>query len=219
MKQTLQRIVIVPKRQAVRLSRFLRWLCLLALAGNLAATLFAVFLPLVNVERLYQQPPTKEHQNVLLEPSSSNGPKAFSEQGNRWFLQLAETSPAVQLFSFHPGPSLLIPDRAFIARTLAVLTLAYGTLGPLAFFRLFDSYSKGCVFELENVRRLKHIGWWLIGTYPVMLMYELSKTFWSTATSFNISPEGKFFMGLFIFMIAAIMNEATRMNEELAETI
>jgi hypothetical protein len=212
-------IIVVPKYKSVRLSQFLRFLCIVTLIVNLTSSLFALFLPMVSVERTYLQPPNPVSEESSLKPPTSPASKAFTERGSRWFLQLAENKPMLQIFDYQPGPSTLKPDRAALARSTAVIAIAYSILGPWVFFRLFDSYSKGCVFEVENVRRLKHIGWWLIGTYPVMLLYEISKAYWSTAVSFTIGPDSTFFLGLFIFMIAAIMDEATKMNEELAETI
>ncbi|MDA7511164.1 DUF2975 domain-containing protein [Verrucomicrobia bacterium] len=211
-------IIVVPKYKSVRLSRLLRFLCIVAFAQHLALLLFALFLPMVSVERIYPQPPNPEIEEISPRPSTNPVSKEFMERDSRWFLQLAEKRPKLQRFDYQPG-STLKPDRAILARSIAIFTMAYSILGPWVFFRLFDSYSKGCVFEVKNVRLLKHIGWWLIGSYPIVLLFEISKTYWSTPRIFSINPDGMFFLGLFIFMIAAIIDEATKMNEELAETI
>ncbi len=202
----------------MRLSHVLRAFCTFALCLSIAVTVAAAFLPMVSVEKVYARSPAIHRQQAAMEAPAQTDP--WNEPENHWFLSLAGGRPKIALFNYQPDDSALKPEKELHARLLALLTLSYGILGAWVFRRLFASYAEGRIFEVESIRQLKHIAWWLIGTFPVGLTYSIAMNQW-TSVHFTIyvNPDDKFFFGLFMFAIAAIMQEAVGMKEQLEDTV
>ncbi|MDA1275662.1 MAG: DUF2975 domain-containing protein [Verrucomicrobia bacterium] len=137
----------------------------------------------------------------------------------RIIVDLAGKSPYVGSFDIDTGPSGLIEGREWLARICAFAEMSYKVLGALLFFRLFCAYENGHVFELYTIRRLRSIGFWMIGTWGIFLFFQFSKYHWSVNPSAELSPTGSFLSGIFIFLIAWITEEAHRIEKDVELTV
>lgn len=114
------------------------------------------------------------------------------------------------------------PNRVTLARWVAFSHVLYGTLGSWLLVRLFSAYRGLGVFEVASVRKLRDVGLWLAGGTLVTLVFNLTKHLWSEGTvaiPLIDSSSGSLFAGVFIVLVAWIMEEATDLADEQALTV
>ena len=194
-----------------RLSDFLKIVSIAMMALSLGTLLSAWVLPVVMIG-----PRESSHVATQQTPDSNQ---------NRFYLNLA--GPGLTLF-LEPrsitdlGGAGLRPDRESLARGLVTLHAAWWALGCWIFFRLFQGYGSGNILNLESAQRLKHVGLWLIGDWIEVNLFQLSKGWliWlPTWDSFQIHMGAISFAGIFICLIAWIMEEAHLIAEEQSLTV
>jgi hypothetical protein len=120
------------------------------------------------------------------------------------------------------GVSGIRPDRESLARRLVTLHAAWWALGCWTLLRLFQHYGSGDILTAESAQRLKHVGLWMIGDWVECHLFQLSKIWltWLIPTdSFQLYFGGIAFAGLFICLIAWIMEEAHLVAEEQSLTV
>lgn len=144
---------------------------------------------------------------------------------NRFYLNLA--GPGLTLF-LEPrsitelGGAGLRSDRNSLARGLVTLHAAWWALGCWTFLRLFQHYGSGAILSLESAQRLKHVGLWLIGDWIEVNLFQLSKglLIWlPPGGTFQLYMGAISFAGIFICLIAWIMEEAHLIAEEQSLTV
>ncbi len=204
------------RRQRIRtVSRSLMVLSLVAMlfCGFWTASTFV--LPVVS------KAPRYDHWSIPAEPAPPTAPAPFSKP--RIFLNLSGAVPAYQNFDWDPseGGNGIVAGRELFARLSAGIFMAYGVLGFWLLYRLFATYQRGDVFQTTSVRRLRSIGIWMMGNWALALAFNVSKTWWQVSPGFPLVGGTGYglFAGLFICLIAWIMEEATLVAEEQALTI
>ena len=194
-----------------RLSDFLKFVSIAMMTLSLGMLLSAWVLPVVMIG-----PRESSHVAIQQTPDSDQ---------NRFYLNLA--GPGLTLF-LEPrsitelGGAGLRSDRNSLARGLVTLHAAWWVMGCWMFFRLFQSYGSGKILTLESAQRLKHVGLWLIGDWIEVNLFQLSKGWliWlPTWDSFQIHMGAISFAGIFICLIAWIMEEAHLIAEEQSLTV
>ena len=194
-----------------RLSNFLKFVSIAAMILSLGILLSAWVLPVVMIgPRESSQVATKQTPD--------------SDQ-NRFYLNLAGPGLAVyveQRSITDMGVSGIRPDRESLARRLVTLHAAWWALGCWTLLRLFQNYGSGNILTAESAQRLKHVGLWMIGDWVECHLFQLSKIWltWLIPTdSFQLYFGGITFAGLFICLIAWIMEEAHMVAEEQSLTV
>jgi hypothetical protein len=194
-----------------RLSNFLKFVSIAAMILSLGILLSAWILPVVMIgPRESSQVATKQTPD--------------SDQ-NRFYLNLAGPGLAVyveQRSITDMGVSGIRPDRESLARRLVTLHAAWWALGCWTLLRLFQNYGSGNILTAESAQRLKHVGLWMIGDWVECHLFQLSKIWltWLIPTdSFQLYFGGITFAGLFICLIAWIMEEAHLIAEEQSLTV
>ncbi|MBN8245808.1 MAG: DUF2975 domain-containing protein [Verrucomicrobia bacterium] len=91
--------------------------------------------------------------------------------------------------------------------------------GAWCFFSLFRGYERGSIFEIRSVRRLRRVGGWMIGFWVMGLAFQLSKALWATDADIRFDMGAGLLPGLFICLVAWIMEEAHQIAEEPALTV
>lgn len=194
-----------------RLSDFLKFVSIAMMTLSLGTLLSAWVLPVVMIGR--RESPQVANQKTL-----------DSDQ-NRFYLNLA--GPGLTLFLEQQsnrdlGASGFRPDREFLARGLVTLHAAWWALGCWTFLRLFQHYGSSGILTAESAQRLKHVGLWMIGDWVECNLFQFSKVWltWLTpGDSFQFYFGEITFAGLFICLIAWIMEEAHLIAEEQSLTV
>ncbi|HIG30382.1 MAG TPA: DUF2975 domain-containing protein [Verrucomicrobiales bacterium] len=206
------------KKRIVTVSLLLKRLSLFALICTGFFTISTLFLPVVFVGSYYT-PPQKTASILNTEPIVQPTTDLVEFSETRMIVELAGTQPSIGYFDYMPGPSLILSERLWSARMFGMIAMAYMLLGTYLFYRLFDVYQTGRVFDLGSIRWLRRIGLWLMGTYVNLLVFNFSKYYWSTTSSIQFSPTSSLFLGAFILLIAWIMEEAHYMEKDLQLTV
>ena len=144
---------------------------------------------------------------------------------NRFYLNLA--GPGLTLYLEQRsitdmGVSGIRPDRESLARRLVTLHAAWWALGCWTLLRLFQNYGSGNILTAESAQRLKHVGLWMIGDWVECNLFQFSKVWltWLTPGDWFQLYFGEItFAGLFICLIAWIMEEAHMVAEEQSLTV
>lgn len=207
-----------PSRRQKRIrtvSRFLRILSLVGMAYQCSWTLATLVLPVVAKRPSYGQ------TGEAAESSARSAPQRFSSA--RVVLELQGVVPAYRNFDgdVSRDGTGIIPGRTGLARFTAGLYMAYSTLGAWLFYCLFKSYQRGDVFRLGSVRCLRSIGIWMMGNWAMALAFNLSKGWWQVNPSVHLvgATGNGLFAGIFICLVAWIMEEAHLLEEEQALTV
>lgn len=205
---------LLRRRQRVRrVSAFLKILSVLGMVSLVAAMIATWIVPVVVIGPTYGSPQ---------KPASPPADTPSDPLQNRLYLELAGQSPELRVFTVSvvtQSVSRLKPDREYLARTAATLFLAYGLLGCWMFFRLFKTYEHGHILTAESAQGLKHVGLWMVGLWGCGMLFQLSKVWWELHPSFHIDLGTGLIPGLFICLIAWIMEEAHLVAEEQALTV
>jgi len=190
-------------------------LSLVAMAYQGAVALSTFFLPVIS------KGPRYDHWNVASEFTPQERPRQFSSP--RVFVELSGVGPAYKNFTWDAaqGGTGIVPGRENLARVVACLYVAYGALGAWFFYRLFQSYLSGDVFHRVSVRRLRNVGVWMMGNWVIFLAFNFTRLLWEANPSFSlvVGYGNGLFAGLFIVLVAWIMEEARLMAEEQALTV
>lgn len=112
--------------------------------------------------------------------------------------------------------------RTTLARLTGFGHVLYGALGSWLLVRLFSAYRRVGVFEVASVRKLRDVGLWLAGGTVANLVFNLAKHLWlegAVAIPLIDESSGGLFAGVFIVLVAWIMEEATDLAEEQALTV
>ena len=87
---------------------------------------------------------------------------------------------------------------------------------------MIDATKAGAAFTLDNARRLRAIGWWLLATQVIdagygWLSLEMSRT---SGEVFGWQPSLAAWLAvLLLFVLARIFEQGAAMREELEQTI
>ncbi|MBL9173546.1 MAG: DUF2975 domain-containing protein [Verrucomicrobiales bacterium] len=139
----------------------------------------------------------------------------------RMLVELAGNGPRFVLFNWDvaAGGTGIREGREWLARVAAALFCGYGLLGALFFFGLFRGYERGSVFDIQSVRRLRRVGAWMIGTWVMGMAFQLSKGLWAADVNISFDLGAGLLPGVFVFLVAWIMEEAHQIAEEQALTV
>lgn len=205
---------LLRRRQRVRrVSVFLKCLSVLAMVSVVAAMTMTWMVPVVVIGPTYGTPK---------QPASPPAETPIDPLENRLYLELAGQSPELRVFTVSvvaQSVSRLKPDREYLARAATTLFLAYGLVGCWMFYRLFQTYGHGSILTADSARRLKQVGFWMMGLWGTGMLFQLSKVWWELHPSFHLDLGAGLIPGVFICLIAWIMEEAHLVAEEQALTV
>jgi hypothetical protein len=202
------------RRQRVRrVSRFLKVLSGLSMVITVIAVIMAWVLPIVVIGPTYGTP---------AKPTVAQAANAIDHQQNRLYLELAGTAPTIRVFTgsvIAQSVSRLQPNRDLLARAVTAVYLAFWALGFWMFYRLFQTYEHGDILTAESAHRLKRVGFWMIGIWGCGMWFQISKIWWELQPSFRVELGAELILGVFICLLAWIMEEAHLIAEEQALTV
>lgn len=199
--------------------KILKWLSALTILAFVAATISTLFSPVVSVGTRYSDPlASPDEQGIEGDQTQSQDPR---EHGNRLYLEMAGSTPEVRVFSYHPGlggRSTILEEQEWLARLAAFTFSGYNLLGACLFFRLFQLFEYGNTLTRQTASLLKWIGLWMLGLWGFSILYQFSKPAWDSSPS-GITLFEHLPTGLFICLIAWVMEEGRQIAEEQALTI
>lgn len=203
-----------------RVGKILRWLSALVVLLIAAMAILTLFIPVVSVGARYSDPLASTTEKVIDgDQTQAQDPR---KHGNRIYLEMNGRTPVWKPFSYHPGlggRSSILQGREWLARLAAFAFLTYQALGACLFFRLFKQYEIGHTLTRQTAAIFKWIGLWMLGLWCLLVLFQISKFAWDTSPSgVDITPD-YLVGGLFITLIAWIMEEGHRVAEEQALTI
>jgi len=112
------------------------------------------------------------------------------------------------------------PEYLWLKRPLIFLLLTIPATFVWLAFRLFTLYSHGVLFGDANVRYIKALGYWMIGTWAISILIQLFQFLLKTERfSFIFTVDGYFFGGVLVLLLAWIMEEGKKLQEEQALTV
>ena len=202
-----------------RVGKILKWLSALAILWVAVAATYTLFAPVVSVGARYSDPLVSIEENIFDgDQTKDQDPK---EHGNRIYLEMNGRTPELRVFSYHPGlggRSQILQGREWLARLAALAFLGYLTLGACIFFRLFQQYEYGHTLTRRTASLLKWIGLWMLGLWCLSILFQISKFAWDSSPTLHLYidhlPEG-----LFICLVAWVMEEGQQLAEEQSLTI
>lgn len=196
-----------------RVSSFLKILSAAFMVFMLMAVIMSWVLPVVVIGPTY---------DTHAKPTEEQPANTSDHQRNRFYLELAGSSPVIKQFTVSvvaQRVSRLQPNRELPARAVTAVYWAFMALGGWIFFRLFQTYEHGSILTAESARRLKYAGFWIIGWWGCGMLFQLSKTWWELHPSLAFDLGVGLLPGVFICLIAWIMEEAHLIAEEQALTV
>ena len=200
--------------------KILKWLSALMLLLAAAMAILTFFIPVVSVGARYSDPLASTAERAIDgERTQAQDPR---EHGNRIYLEMHGRRPEWKTFSYHPGlggRSTILPEREWLARLAAFTFLGYHILGPCLFFRLFRLFEHGHTLTRQTASTLKWIGRWMLGLWCISILFQISKSPWDSVPSGVIITPDYLVGGLFICLIAWVMEEGRQIAEEQALTI
>lgn len=208
------------RRLRIRIvGKILKWLSALAILALVVATISTLFSPVVSVGARYSDPlASRDEHEIDDDRTRAQDPR---EYGNRLYLEMAGSTPEVRVFSYHPGlggRSSILEEREWLARLAAFTFIGYNLLGACFFFRLFQLFEYGHTLTRQTASLLKWIGLWMLGLWGFSILFQFFKPAWDSSPSgdalFEHLP-----MGLFICLIAWVMEEGRQIAEEQSLTI
>jgi len=114
----------------------------------------------------------------------------------------------------------LKPEYAWLKRPLILILLTVPTAFVWLAYRLFGLYKQGVMFGEANVRYIKWLGYWMIGagiiSMPIQLLQFLEVT---EVRNFKFTLDGYFFGGVLVLLLAWIMEEGRKLQEEQSLTV
>jgi hypothetical protein len=114
----------------------------------------------------------------------------------------------------------LKPEYAWLKRPIIWVLLTIPATFVWLLYRLFGLYSRGVMFGEANVRYIKWLGYWMIGAWlismPIQLLQFLQNT---TGRNFQFTLDGYFFGGVLVLLLAWIMEEGKKLQEEQSLTV
>jgi hypothetical protein len=111
------------------------------------------------------------------------------------------------------------PGMRWTIRPIIFGVTMFWTLGVAVLYRLFKLYQQGKIFTAENVRCIKWIGGWVLGSWALLNMIQVSKLITYELADVDLSIGPRFFVGILVLLVAWIMEEGGKMQEENALTI
>jgi hypothetical protein len=87
-------------------------------------------------------------------------------------------------------------------------------------YRLFTLYSRGILFSDANVRYIKALGWWMIGAWTLSILVQVLHFLFDVEhVVFKFTVDGNFLGGLLVLLLAWIMEESKKLQDEQALTV
>lgn len=204
-----------------QVGKFLKWLTVLVLLLMAAMAVVTFFAPIVSVGPRYTDPLAPTAENEIDGDRTQARAPSFEKHGNRIYLEMAGQMPEWRVFSYHPGlggRSGVLHGREWLARLAALAVLGYGALGAGLFFRLFQLYEYGHTLTRRTASLLKWIGLWMLGLWCLSILFQISKFAWDSSPTLNITFD-HIAEGLFICLVAWVMEEGRQLAEDQALTI
>ena len=200
------------RRERIRkTSRFLKVMSLIGGAVMGVCLALSLVVPIVAIGPKYKP--------VSARSEGRPEPEPFT--GRRMIVELEGNSPRFAFFDWDvaAGGTGMRGGMEWLARGAAVAFCGYGLVGALLFFGLFRGYERGSIFEVQSVRRLRRVGGWMIGTWVMGMAFQLSKGLWAANANISFDLGAGLLPGLFICLVAWIMEEAHQIAEEQALTV
>lgn len=114
----------------------------------------------------------------------------------------------------------LKPEYLWLKRPLVFLLLTLLATFVWLSYRLFTLYSKGVIFSDANVRYIKWLGYWMIGTWAMSILVQLLYFLVDAEhLIFKFTVDGYFFGGALVLLLAWIMEEGKKLQEEQTLTV
>ena len=114
----------------------------------------------------------------------------------------------------------LKPEYLWVKRPLILVLLTIPATFVWLLYRLFGLYSRGVMFGEANVRYIKALGYWMIGAWVISMPIQLLQYLQDTERLFfKFNLNGYFFGGVLVLLLAWIMEEGRKLQEEQSLTV
>jgi len=114
----------------------------------------------------------------------------------------------------------LKPEHAWIKRPLICVLLTIPATFVWLLYRLFGLYSQGVLFGEANVRYIKRLGYWMIAAWVISMPIQLLQLLQATAErTFKFTVDGYFLGGVLVLLLAWIMEEGRKLQDEQSLTV
>jgi len=114
----------------------------------------------------------------------------------------------------------LKPEYLWVKRPLTLVLLTIPATFVWLLYRLFGLYSRGVMFGEANVRYIKALGYWMIGAWVISMPIQLLQYLQDTERLFfKFNLDGYFFGGVLVLLLAWIMEEGKKLQEEQTLTV
>jgi 4-amino-4-deoxy-L-arabinose transferase-like glycosyltransferase len=114
----------------------------------------------------------------------------------------------------------LKPEYLWVKRPLILVLLTIPATFVWLLYRLFGLYSRGVMFGEANVRYIKALGYWMIGAWVISMPIQLLQYLQDTERLFfKFNLDGYFFGGVLVLLLAWIMEEGKKLQEEQTLTV
>jgi len=111
-------------------------------------------------------------------------------------------------------------EYLWLKRPLVFLLLTLLATFVWLSYRLFTLYSRGILFSDANVRYIKALGWWMIGAWALSILVQLLHFLFDVEHFvFKFTVDGNFLGGLLVLLLAWIMEESKKLQDDQALTV
>jgi hypothetical protein len=115
----------------------------------------------------------------------------------------------------------LKPEYGWVKQALALGILTITATFLWLLYRLFDLYRRGTLFGDANVRYIKHLGYWMLAIWALHIPMQLLQflTVLEAGRRFTLNVDGFFLGGLLVILLAWIMEEGKKLEDEQSLTV
>ena len=114
----------------------------------------------------------------------------------------------------------LKPEYAWLKRPLICVLLTIPATFVWLLYRLFGLYSQGALFGEANVRYIKRLGYWMMAAWAISMPIQLLQLLQTAAArTFKFTLDGYFLGGVLVLLLAWIMEEGRKLQEEQSLTV
>jgi len=111
------------------------------------------------------------------------------------------------------------PGWGWVSPFFWIVWTVFGLLEIWFFYRLFENLERGIIFGRKNTFYIRVIGCWMIAQSLGGIVFEFSKIIWAKSPNPNINIDGTLLSGIFILLVAWIMDEGRKIQEEQELTV
>jgi hypothetical protein len=205
----------LPDRRSKRIrnvSRLFRILCGLGVVFGCLMAIASWFAPITNPSKLSFHFGTPEAQTP---PKVSTEATADQKEIRVRFSLSTDDDEAAS----PPIKESIKPGFRWTLRPMIFGMTLFWTLGVGVLYRLFKLYERGMIFTAANVRCIKWLGGWMLVSCVLSNVIQISKLIIYDCADVDLRISTRFFVGILVLLVAWIMEEGGKIQEENTLTI